>query len=158
MPNGAPTVELIQHCVAAHFGLEPGALRSDRRDAPTVRARKIAGLLCQIMTEHSAGPVGRMFKRDPSVIRRYWRDLRAAIRTDRDLAETVDALREEIAAAQWRAEHAASCADRSPSKLRQEAREKSEEVAQLLAEADALEAGEASRDRPPTAESTVGRS
>ena len=145
-PTAGPSIDAIQRCVAAHYGLEVAALVSDRRPQHLAHARDVALLLCDLLTSKSAVVVAKKFNRDPSTVSKRWIALRRELNTSPRLAEEIRTLREAIAAAQRRAEHSASCAHRSPSSLRQVAREKSErvrelseEVAWLLAEADALE-------------------
>ena len=87
------TIEDIQKQVCNHFLVKPSDLRSTRRDRNVARPRQIAMYLAKVLTNKSLPEIGIAFGRDHSTIIHAVRTIEDLIKTDTEIAQSVDILK-----------------------------------------------------------------
>ena len=90
------TVDAIQKQVCSHFLIKDSDLKSTRRDRNIARPRQIAMYLAKCLTNKSLPELGIAFGRDHSTIIHAIRTIEDLIKTDADVAESVDLLKRSI--------------------------------------------------------------
>ena len=90
------TIESIQKQVCNHFMIKDSDLKSTRRDRNVARPRQIAMYLAKNMTSKSLPEIGIAFGRDHSTIIHAIRTIEDLIKTDADIAQSVDLLKRSI--------------------------------------------------------------
>ncbi|HQU16659.1 MAG TPA: helix-turn-helix domain-containing protein [Gammaproteobacteria bacterium] len=92
----APSIETIQRYCAGTFGVTLIDLKSDRRDAPTVRARHAAMWLARHLTPHSLPMIARHFYRDHTTVLHAVQRVQGRMQADPETAGTMTTLAAEL--------------------------------------------------------------
>lgn len=87
------TIDDIQKQVCNHFLVKPSDLKSTRRDRNVARPRQIAMYLAKVLTNKSLPEIGIAFGRDHSTIIHAVRTIEDLIKTDTEIAQSVDLLK-----------------------------------------------------------------
>jgi chromosomal replication initiator protein len=92
----ALTPKLIMDVVATHYGVSPDAIRGKQRDKRTALARQVAIYLLRQETRYSLTEIGKLLNRDHSTIVHNLARISQSMKTDPDLAASVERLRREL--------------------------------------------------------------
>ena len=91
------TPELIIQVVADHFGITPLDISSQKRNKEVVYPRQIVMYLCQSMTGASLQEIGRYLGgRDPTTIIHGREKIAADLKTNENLANTIEILKKKL--------------------------------------------------------------
>ena len=90
------TVESIQKQVCNHFMIRESDLKSNRRDRNIARPRQIAMYLAKHLTNRSLPEIGAAFGRDHSTIIHAIRTIEDLVKTDAQIAQSVELLQKSI--------------------------------------------------------------
>ncbi len=92
------TVDDVVHATAQTYGVEADTLLARDRRPPVAKARKVAMYLARELTDHSLPEIGRGFGgRDHTTVLSAVRSVEGELRSDPQLALTVDSLRASLA-------------------------------------------------------------
>lgn len=90
------TIDAIQKQVCNHFMVKDSDLKSTRRDRNIARPRQIAMYLAKELTSKSLPEIGIAFGRDHSTIIHAIRTIESLIKTDAEIAQSVEFLKRSI--------------------------------------------------------------
>jgi chromosomal replication initiator protein len=87
------SIEEVIRCVAKHYGLKPGELKSPKRAKPITRARQVAMYLCRELTSESFPEIGSRFGgRDHATVIHGVNKITALLEVDSDLQSDIQLL------------------------------------------------------------------
>src|SRR5690606_39182977 len=91
------TVEMIQSFVSAHFGVQVGELKGQKRTRSVTFPRQVAMYLARELTDASLPRIGEEFGgRDHSTVIHAYEKIRARLEQEPELMETVRQLRQRL--------------------------------------------------------------